>query len=103
MLTKLDLRLDKLLGSQDPRDTPARKAEALSKAIDDEDIILIYVLDILGGRNGRTVTTTRVVVTRIELVADERSAATADILDLSQLWVGHDSARGVSRIRSQND
>lgn len=97
------LRLDKLLGSQDPRDTPAGKAEALGETVDDEHVVLVYVLDVLGGRDGCPVTAARVVVARVELVADERSSRTAEVLDLGQLRVGHDAARRVSRVGRQND
>ena len=36
-------RLDELLGSNDPRHTPAREADALGKAVDNQDIVLIDV------------------------------------------------------------
>ena len=46
---------------------------------------------------------TGVVVPRVELVADEGGATSADILDLGQLRVRDDASGRVSRVRCQND
>jgi len=43
------LRLDEFLRAQNPRDSPARQAESLGKAINNEDIIIVNVLDVFGG------------------------------------------------------
>ena len=42
-----NVRLDELLGAQDPGDTPAGQAEALGEAVDDEDVVLVDVDDVL--------------------------------------------------------
>ena len=97
-----NLRLDELLGAENPRDTPTGKAETLGKAVNDEDVVLVNILDVLGGGDGGAVTAARVVVTRVKLVADEGGAATADVLDLSQLRVGDDPARGVAWVGCQD-
>ena len=88
---------------QDPRNAPSWQSEALGKAIDDEDVILVHIFDVLGCGNGGTVTVACVVVARVEFVADERGAAATDVLDLSQLGILDDPACGIARVRSQND
>ena len=55
--------LDELLGSQDPRDTPAGKAEALGKTVDDDHVVVVYVDDVVGGGDDGAVTAGGVVVT----------------------------------------
>lgn len=53
--------------------------------------------------DGLAIAVRRVVVARVELVADEGRAAAADVLDLGQLRVLDHTTRGVARIRSQDD
>lgn len=91
------------LGTKNPRNTPAGQSEALGQAVNDENIILVDILDVLSSRNGATVTIARIVVARVELVADKGGAATANILDLGQLGVCNDTAGGVTGVRGQND
>lgn len=91
------------LGAKDPGDTPSRQAEALGEPINDEDIILVDILHVLGGGNGSAVAVARVVVAGVELVADEGGAATADVLDLGQLRVRDDPAGRVARVGGQDD
>lgn len=99
----IDLRLDELLGSQNPSDTPSRETEALSKPIDNEDIILIHILDVLGGGDSSSVAVAGIVVARVELIANKGCAATADVLDLGQLGVGDHSTGRVTGVRGYND
>lgn len=91
------------LGTNDPRNSPSGKSETLGKTVNDEDIILIDILDVLGGGDGATVAVAGVVVARVELVADEGGSATADVLDLSELGVGNDSAGRVSGVGGEDD
>lgn len=91
------------LGSQNPRNSPARQSEALGETVDDEDVILVDVLDVLSGRDGGAIAGAGVVVTRVELVADEGGAAAANVLDLGQLGVGDDSTGGVARVGGEDD
>jgi hypothetical protein len=91
------------LGAKYPGDTPARQAEALGEPINDEHVILVDILHVLGGGNGSAVAVARVVVARVELVADEGGAATADVLDLGQLRIRDDPAGRVARVRGQDD
>ena len=116
-----NVRLDELLGAQDPGDTPAGQAEALGEAVDDEDVVLVDVHDIFlpslsviafvirssftqtyGSADGSAIAVTRVVVTRVELVTDEGGTVTAEVLDLGQLWVGDDSAGGIAWVRRKD-
>lgn len=101
MILLLHMKLT--LGAQDPGNSPSGKSEALGKTVNDEDIILIDVLDVFGGRDGGTITVAGVVVTRVELVADEGGTTTADVLNLGKLGVGNDTAGRVARVRGQDD
>lgn len=98
-----DLRLDELLGSQDPRDTPSREAEALRQTINDQDIVLVDVLNVLGCGDRSAVTVAGVVVATVELVADECSTTAAEVLNFSQLGIGHNPSRRVARVGGQDD
>lgn len=89
--------------SQNPGNTPSRKPEALSQAINDQNIVLIDVFNVLGGRDGAAITVARVVVAGVELIADEGGPTTADVLDLGQLGVRNHSSRGIARVRRQDD
>lgn len=97
-----NIRLDELLGTQDPRNTPARQTEALGEAINDQDIIFVDILNILSRRDGSTVTVASIVVARVKLVADQGGTSTAKILDLGQLGVGDHASSWVPRVGSQN-
>lgn len=74
--------LDKLLGAHDPCDSPSRKAEALREAVDDEDVVFVYVLDVLGRADSRAVAVAGIVIAAIELIHYEGGAVAADVLDL---------------------
>jgi hypothetical protein len=91
------------LRSNDPRNTPSGQSEALGKAIDNQDIVLVNILDVLGGRDGRTIAVAGVVVSRVELVTDKGGAASAKILNLGQLRVGNDSAGRVAGVGGKDD
>lgn len=65
-----DLRLDEFLRSQNPGNTPSREAEPLGQSVDDEHVVLVYILDVLGGRDSGAVAVAGVVVAGVELVAD---------------------------------
>ena len=95
--------LDELLGPQDPGHAPPGQPEALGQPVDDEHVVLVDVHDVLGRADGRAVAVGRVVVARVELVADEGGAAAADVLDLGQLRVLDDPAGRVARVGGQND
>jgi hypothetical protein len=91
------------LGTQDPGNSPSGKSEALGETIDDENIVLVDILNVLGSRDGGTITVAGVVVTRVELVADEGGTATANVLNLGKLGVGNDTAGRVARVGGQDD
>jgi hypothetical protein len=80
-------RLDEFLGAYYPGYSPAGQTEALGQAIDEQDVVFVDVLNVLGGRNGRPVAVRSVVVAAVELVHYEGCAVTADVLDFSQLGV----------------
>jgi len=44
--SRRNVRLDKLLWSNDPRNTPTRQAEPLGEAVDNENIVLINVVNV---------------------------------------------------------
>jgi hypothetical protein len=49
---------------------PAWKAKTLGQAVDDEDVVLIDVFDVVGGRDDGAVTVAGVVVAAVEFVHD---------------------------------
>lgn len=54
---------DELFGPNNPRNTPAGKAEPLSETVNDEDIIFVYVFDIVGRGDDGAIAIGSVVVT----------------------------------------
>lgn len=50
---------------------PAWETETLGKAVDEEDIVFVYVDDVVGGGDGGAVAVRSVVVAAVELVHDE--------------------------------
>jgi len=80
--------LDEFLGADDPCYTPAGEAEALGESIDDEYVVLVYVFDVVGGRDDGAVAVGGVVVSAVELVHDQGCAVAADVLDLCEFGVG---------------
>lgn len=95
--------LDELLGAQDPGHSPARQAESLSQPVDDENIVVINVLDVFGGRNHGAVAFGGVVVAAVELVHDEGGTVTADVLNLAQFRIRDHLACGVARVGGEDD
>lgn len=91
------------LRSNNPSNSPARKPEALSKAIYDQYVVLIHILDVLSRGNRRPIAVRSVIVATVELIHDEGGAVTADILDLCELGVLDDFAGRVARVRGQDN
>ena len=91
------------LGTNDPSNSPARESEALSETINNKNIILINILNILRRRDGSTITVASVVVARVELITDESSTTTANVLNLRQLRVSNHPTSRVTRVRRQDD
>jgi hypothetical protein len=73
---------EKYLRPNNPSDSPPRKSEALSESIDNQHIILIYILNVLCCRNGGSVAVRGIVISSVELVHHEGCTVTANILDL---------------------
>jgi hypothetical protein len=90
--------VDELLGTKDPRNTPSGKTETLREAVDDEHVVLVDIFDVVGGGNNGAVAVGCVVVSAVEFVHDQRSAVTADILDLCEFGVRHHLSRRVTRV-----
>jgi len=80
--------LDEFLGADDPCYTPSREAEALGQTVDDEDVVLVYVFDVVGGRDDGAIAIGGVVVSAVEFVHDQGCAVSADVLDLCEFGVG---------------
>jgi hypothetical protein len=95
--------LDKLLRTHNPGDSPSGKSETLGQTINDEHIVLIYILDVLGGGDSGAVTVRRVVISTIELIHDQSGSVTTDVLNLSKFRVLYDFSRGVTWVRCQDD
>jgi hypothetical protein len=91
------------LGTNDPGNSPSGKTEALGETVNDEDIILVDILNVLGSRDGGTIAVARVVVAGVELIANKGGSITADVLDLGELGVGNDTAGRVARVGGQDD
>jgi hypothetical protein len=82
-------RLDEFLGAEDPRYTPSGKAETLGQAVNDEHVVLVDVLDVVGGGDDGAVAVCCVVVSTVEFIHDQRGAVTADVLDLREFGIRH--------------
>ena len=54
---------DEFFGPNNPRNTPAGKAEPLGETVKDEDVIFVYVFDVVGRRDDRSIAIGGVVVT----------------------------------------
>ena len=54
---------DEFFGPNNPRNTPAGKAEPLGETVNDEDIIFVYVFDIVGRGDDGAIAISGVVVT----------------------------------------
>ncbi len=50
---------------------PARKAKSLGQSIDDENVVLIHVLDVVGGRHDGAVAIASIIVAAVKLVHNE--------------------------------
>lgn len=90
-------------GAQNPRNAPSRQPKPLSQAVNNQDIVFVHILDILGRRDGRSVAVAGVIVARVELVANEGGAAAANILDFGQLWIADDTAGRVAWVGGEDD
>lgn len=90
--------MDKLLGANDPGYTPSRKTESLGETVNDEHIVLVHVLDVVGGRDDGAVAVCGVVVSAVELVHDQSRAVSADVLDLGEFGVGDHLAGWVTGV-----
>lgn len=90
-------------GAQNPGDTETRQPEPLGEPVNDQDIILIYVFHILGRGDSGAVAVTEIIVARIELITNEGSATTANVLNLRKLGVADDSSSRIPWVRGQND
>lgn len=94
---------DEFLWAEDPSNTPAWEAEPLGQAVDNEHVVFVDVDYVLGGGDGGSVAVGGVVVPRVELVADEGGALTADVLDFGELGVGDDEAGWVAGVGGDDD
>lgn len=65
---------------------PTWKAETLSQAVDNEDVVLIDVFDVVGGGDDGAVTVAGVVVAAVEFVHDECRAVCVNWLDLEVFY-----------------
>jgi len=54
---------DEFFGSNNPRNTPAGKAEPLGETVNDEDVIFVYVFDVVGRGDDGAIAIGGVVVT----------------------------------------
>ena len=90
--------LDEFLGSNNPRYTPSGETESLGKTVNDEHIVLVYILDVVGSRDDGTVAVGGVVVSAVKLVHDQSRAVPADVLDLGKFRVGDHLARWVTGV-----
>ena len=95
-------RLDEFLGPHHPRHPPPGETEALGEAVDDEDVVGVDVVDVVGGADDAAVAGGSVVVAAVEFVHDEGGAVAADVLDLREFRVGDDLAGGVARVGGQD-
>ncbi len=95
--------LDKIFRPNDPCDTPPWQTKAFCEPVYNDHIVVIHILDIIGGGHSSTVTIGGVVVAAVELIHDQSSSITADVLNLGELRVLHDLACWVTRVRSQDD
>ena len=65
--------------------------------------VMVNILDICCTANCRAITTRCVVISTIELVQNQRSTISTDILNASKLGMWHDVAGRVSGIRGENN
>jgi hypothetical protein len=93
---------DELLRADDPCNTPAWKTETLSQAVDDEDVVLVYVVNVVCCGDDGAVAVGCIVITAVELVHDQRGAVAADVLDLGELRVGESTTGRVARVGRQD-
>lgn len=91
------------LGANKPCNPPPWKSKALGEAVDDDNIVFIDIFDILGGTDDGTVTFVQIVIATVELIHDQGGTVAAKILNLRELRVGYDLARGVTWVRSEDD
>jgi hypothetical protein len=91
------------LGADNPSNSPAWESEALRKAIDDQNVIFVNILNVVCGADSGTVAIAGIVVAPIEFIHDKSRPISADILNLGELGVLDHPAGRVTRVRSQDD
>lgn len=95
--------LDELFWTEDPGDSPARKAKTLRKAVDDEDVIFVHVNDVVSSGDAGAVAVAGIIVAGVEFIHDQGCSVTADVLNFGELRVLHDLPGRVTRIAGQDD
>lgn len=80
-----------------------RQAKTLREAIDDDNVVIIYVMHVLCGRYDLPIAARRVVVATIELIHDEGPTIAAHVLDVLELRVADDLACRVTWIACQQN
>lgn len=93
----------KYLRSNNPRNPPAGKSEALRQAVNDQHIIFIHIIDVFCGTDGSAIALAGVIVSSVEFIHDQRSSITADVLNLGQFGVLDHLTCGVAGVGSQDD
>jgi len=96
-------RLDELFWSHNPRDSPSWKSEPLGETIDDQDIVLVNVVDVLRGTDRGAVAVGSIVVSTVELIHDQRSSITADVLNLGEFGVLDYFSGGIAGVGGEDD
>ena len=91
------------LWTDNPGNSPAGKSESLGKTVDDQDIVFVDIIDVLSRGYGGPVAVAGVVVATVELIHDQCSSVTADILDLGELRVLDYFPRRIAGVRGQDD
>lgn len=94
---------DEFFGTNDPCDPPSRQSEPLRQTVDEEHVIFVHIVDVVGRTDGRSITLRGVVVATIEFVHDEGRSVTTDVLNLGQLGVLDDVTGRVARVGRQDD
>lgn len=91
------------LRSKDPGDSPSWQAEALGKTINDKNIVLVDIVNVLCCRYRAAVAVAGVVVSRVELIGDESTSVSAQVLNLCKFGVLDNTSCRVARVRGENN
>ena len=94
---------DEFFRPDDPGDPPSGKAKALRQTVNEQDVVFVYIFDIICSGNGLAVAVTGIVVTTVEFVHDERRTVPADVLDLCEFGIADYLSGRVSWIGGQDD